>query len=99
MDFSEDKYISRGKNTSSRIIDETAIVLFLDQDISENVFTLSKTGTRIWQIIGDTGKKVSVIIEELSKELDTEYDAIKTDISKYIMNLAGKKILDISDGE
>ena len=56
--------------------------------VTEHYFGLDPVGSRIWQVLGETGRAAAVI-EALLTEYDVDEATLRTDVQRLIGELAG----------
>ena len=88
------KNIRKNENIASRVVDEQALVIMLENTTSqgEKITIFNKTGTRIWDLI-DENKDQSEIIKIISKEYDGQQSDIEKEVKEFLKNLEEKKLI------
>ncbi|RJQ51008.1 MAG: PqqD family protein [Actinobacteria bacterium] len=89
-------YVKRNEDCAFRIIDEQALVVRLSDDGS-SVFTLNKTGARIWEL-ADGSRTLAQICEELQRSFDAPGgDELLGDVRAFINELRDRGMVRAED--
>ena len=88
------KLIKRNSNSAFQIADEKAVIMLAE---NSNIFTLSETGTVIWNIL-ETPKTVEELLAGLyEKFTDDDKEAIKNDLMSFIHECTADKLIIVED--
>jgi hypothetical protein len=63
---------------------------------SEQYFSLDTVGTRIWQLLQESPKKLEDVHTQLLEEYDVEPDRLKADLEDLISSLVKEELVTIS---
>jgi hypothetical protein len=76
-----------------RIADEAILVPTWRQTADfENLYALSDTGARIWQLI-DGRRSLAQVCEQMIQEYDADADEIVADVTEFVQHLEGVGVL------
>jgi len=98
MDILE-KYVTRGRQTASRIYEGTAIVVLLPRgshEPEEEIFELSPLGSHLWKLL-ENRPKVRELIDHFAKQKRVSRKSAAKKIVAFIKKLAADKIVDVVD--
>lgn len=87
------RYPKKAEHTAWRIIDNEAVIVSpMDSDVT----ILNGAATSMWKLM-DGSRDISQIAKELCEEFEVSIDAAKKDAEEFVEDLAGKKLITISD--
>ena len=78
----------------ARRIDDQAVLVQL---ASNQVYSLNRTGARLWELLGD-GSSPAEAYERLLEEFDVPADELRAEVDAFLELLLRKQLVSVDDG-
>ena len=95
MEIYRDMYIGKSKNSSSRIIDNEAIILNLDNSY---YYSLNEVGTRAWEFF-DGSMRLGEIINRLFEEYNASKENLEDDLISLVNDLSNENLVALHENQ
>lgn len=84
MSIASDTFVKQSERIAARVVEGNAVVIVID---AQTLHTLNEVGTFVWSAIGPEGKRLDVIVSELTREFDVERAEAEADVQTFVAEL------------
>jgi len=83
-------------NVMHEMIDEEVVIVNLE---SGSYYSLAGVAGQIWNLLGDDGCSMEVLVERMKQMYEGDEHLISTEVAKFLQELSQEKIISVTAGE